>query len=133
MSIQKKEDVTYELIINTAKKLFFEQGKFNATTQEIADAAGVNRTLINYYFRSRDNLFNLIFEDAVRSEEKLRESVLFSELPFRQKLEAYLDESIRQAIEYPYLKTYIVSKINEGRSEEHTSELQSRPHLVCRL
>src|SRR3989442_9743717 len=23
--------------------------------------------------------------------------------------------------------------INEGRSEEHTSELQSRPHLVCRL
>src|SRR5690554_7793083 len=22
---------------------------------------------------------------------------------------------------------------NKGRSEEHTSELQSRPHLVCRL
>lgn len=105
---------TEELIKRTAKKLFFEQGKFNATTQEIADAAGVNRTLINYYFRSRDNLFNLIFEDAVRSEEKLRESVLYSEQPFRQKLEAYLDESIRQAIEYPYLKTYIVSKINEG-------------------
>src|SRR5690554_7383940 len=24
-------------------------------------------------------------------------------------------------------------KTNFGRSEEHTSELQSRPHLVCRL
>src|SRR5690554_7151075 len=24
-------------------------------------------------------------------------------------------------------------KFNNGRSEEHTSELQSRPHLVCRL
>src|SRR5690554_7354441 len=23
--------------------------------------------------------------------------------------------------------------LNSGRSEEHTSELQSRPHLVCRL
>src|SRR5690554_7440264 len=23
--------------------------------------------------------------------------------------------------------------LEEGRSEEHTSELQSRPHLVCRL
>src|SRR5436305_6834009 len=23
--------------------------------------------------------------------------------------------------------------LQEGRSEEHTSELQSRPHLVCRL
>src|SRR3989442_11131616 len=27
----------------------------------------------------------------------------------------------------------IVAEDVEGRSEEHTSELQSRPHLVCRL
>src|SRR3989442_6855100 len=26
-----------------------------------------------------------------------------------------------------------VDDADEGRSEEHTSELQSRPHLVCRL
>src|SRR5436305_10553139 len=26
-----------------------------------------------------------------------------------------------------------LSNEREGRSEEHTSELQSRPHLVCRL
>src|SRR5690554_7414417 len=25
------------------------------------------------------------------------------------------------------------SRLNRSRSEEHTSELQSRPHLVCRL
>lgn len=111
----KKNDIeTEELIKRTAKMLFFEEGKFNATTQEIADAAGVNRTLINYYFRSRDNLFNLVFEDAVKREEELRETILFSELPFKQKFENYIDESIRQAIEYPYLQTYIVSKINEG-------------------
>src|SRR3989442_442839 len=24
-------------------------------------------------------------------------------------------------------------EVDDGRSEEHTSELQSRPHLVCRL
>src|SRR5690554_7556552 len=28
-------------------------------------------------------------------------------------------------------KTYLTETVN--RSEEHTSELQSRPHLVCRL
>src|SRR3989442_11709318 len=27
----------------------------------------------------------------------------------------------------------VPSKPDESRSEEHTSELQSRPHLVCRL
>ena len=110
-----KEDIeTEEIIKRTAKKLFFEEGKFNATTQEIADAAGVNRTLINYYFRSRNNLFDIIFNDAIKREEFLRHKLLSSDLPFNQKVELYIEESIEQAIEFPYLETYIVSKINEG-------------------
>src|SRR5690554_7581009 len=38
----------------------------------------------------------------------------------------YISEATERVIEY---------KVEErvGRSEEHTSELQSRPHLVCRL
>src|SRR3989442_5931465 len=31
------------------------------------------------------------------------------------------------------LRAYRVRPLKELRSEEHTSELQSRPHLVCRL
>ncbi|MFV0304745.1 MAG: TetR/AcrR family transcriptional regulator [Moheibacter sp.] len=114
MSTQKKDIETEDLIRKTAKKLFFEEGKFNATTQEIADAAGVNRTLINYYFRSRDNLFTLIFEDAIKREEKLRERALYSKLPFKEKIASYIDDTLQQAKEYPYLETYIVMKINDG-------------------
>src|SRR3989442_4816273 len=33
----------------------------------------------------------------------------------------------------PSTKTPWLSGLADGRSEEHTSELQSRPHLVCRL
>src|SRR3989442_10745769 len=32
-----------------------------------------------------------------------------------------------------FLKTFFFKKNYNFRSEEHTSELQSRPHLVCRL
>ncbi len=108
------KDQTQELIKETAKTLFFREGKFNATAQEIADAAGVNRTLINYYFRSRDKLFNSIFEDAIKKEEEQRELVLMSTLPFKEKIEKYIDDSIRMGQEYPYLETYIVSRINDG-------------------
>jgi TetR/AcrR family transcriptional regulator len=109
-----KKDETEEIIKSTAKRLFFVEGKFNATTQEIADAAGVNRTLINYYFRSRDNLFNLIFEDAIKKEDEQREMILASNLPFKEKIEQYIDESFRLGNEFPYLETYIVSRINDG-------------------
>lgn len=114
MSVGKKDEATEELIKNTAKRLFFAEGKFNATTQEIADAAGVNRTLINYYFRSRDKLFDLVFRDAQDYEQKRTESIIFSELPFKAKIEEFIDESFVVAKEYPYMELYMVTQFNQG-------------------
>lgn len=114
MSAMKKDEVTEELIKSTAMRLFFVEGKFNATTQEIADAAGVNRTLINYYFRSRDNLFNQIFEEAQITELQKSESIMFSELPFKEKIAQFIDYNMEMAVEYPYLEIYLVTQINQG-------------------
>lgn len=113
MSTPKKEDATYELIINTAKQLFFKEGKFNATTQEIADAAGVNRTLINYYFRSRNTLFELILKEAKDEEIKKQEIIVLSDLPVREKLELFMDHFFEMAKEYPYMEIYIVTQMNQ--------------------
>jgi len=110
----KKDDATEELIKNTAKRLFFGEGKFNATTQEIADAAGVNRTLINYYFRSRDRLFEQIFSDAQDAEQTRTHEIVFSELPFKEKIENFIDDSFIMAKEYPYMEIYLVTQFNQG-------------------
>lgn len=129
MAEQAKDKETENLIKDTARDLFFKEGKFNATTQEIADAAGVNRTLINYYFRSRNNLFTIIFNEAVAQEDLLRDRILYSDLPFRQKIEAYIDEYFKQAREFPYLESYIVTRLNEGhfyKKEEDWKRFMNR-------
>lgn len=110
----KKDIATEQLIKDTAKKIFFAEGRFNATTQEIADAAGVNRTLINYYFRSRDNLFDIVLEDAHQQEHNRMESIVFSDLSFREKIEQHLDLFLKQSKEYPYLEIYMVTQMNQG-------------------
>jgi TetR/AcrR family transcriptional regulator len=109
-----KKDQTENKIKETAKKLFFKEGRFNATTQEIADAAGVNRTLINYYFRSRNNLFKIVFEDAIQLDESRRETIMDSDLNFKDKIAEFIDFSLEMNIEYPYLESYIVSQMNQG-------------------
>lgn len=109
-----KDTDTEELIKETAKRVFFGEGRFNATTQEIADAAGVNRTLINYYFRSRDNLFQIVFNDAEMEEHKRTEMIVASTLPMREKIAAFLDIFFEQASRYPYLEMYIVTQMNQG-------------------
>jgi len=118
MSNQTKKDQTQELIKETAKKLFFVQGRFDATTQEIADEAGANRTLINYYFRSRDNLLQIIFQDAQKVEKQKSELIMDSDLAFKEKITKFITNSLQTSLKYPYLETYIVSQINKGNCQE---------------
>lgn len=114
MSIKTKDADSEALIKETAKRLFFGEGKFNATTQEIADAAGVNRTLINYYFRSRNNLFEIIFKDAQEKQQERTSVIFFSEAPFKEKIIQFIDHSLKLALDYPYLEMYLVTQFNQG-------------------
>ncbi len=114
MSKQEKKDQTQQLIKGTTKNLFFVKGKFDATTQEIADEAGVNRTLINYYFRSRDNLVQIVFDEAHKVEKEKSEVIMRSDLLFKEKIAQFIEESLSTSLRYPYLETYIVSQINKG-------------------
>ena len=122
MSKQEKKDQTQELIKETVKNLFFVQGRFDATTQEIADEAGVNRTLINYYFRSRDNLVQIVFDEAHKVEKEKSEIIMRSELPFKEKITHFIEGSLQTSLQYPYLETYIVSQINKGTCHKRDVE-----------
>lgn len=114
MSAKNAVSDTEKLIMDTAMKVFFAEGRFNAATQEIADAAGVNRTLINYYFRSRNNLFDIVFEAAQEQENELMEAIVFSDLPLKEKLSRHLDIYFEQSKKYPYLEIYMVTQMNQG-------------------
>ncbi len=47
--------------IDSARILMMAKGKDGVRMQEIADHAGVNKGLLHYYFKSKDNLFREIF------------------------------------------------------------------------
>ncbi|MCW4469719.1 TetR/AcrR family transcriptional regulator [Flavobacterium sp. MFBS3-15] len=126
MSAKATDQDTEKLIKETAMQVFFAEGRFNATTQEIADAAGVNRTLINYYFRSRDKLFEQVFEEAHKQEHELMEKIFYSDLPFKQKIARHLDVAFEQSQKYPYLEIYMVTQVNQGcnlKDHENMEEL----------
>ena len=125
MSNPVKKDQTQELIKETAKNMFFVKGKFDGTTQEIADEAGVNRTLINYYFRSRDNLLQMILEEARRCEKDKSLIIHDSDLSFKEKISGFIEQSLQTSIQYPYLESYIVSQMNKGLNPHKKDEVDS--------
>lgn len=119
-----EEAQTEKLIKEKAKALFFQKGFLNATTQEIADEAGVNRALIHYYFRSREQLLDtLLDETMVEKKERIR-GILSSGLPFRQKIALYIDTVVDYGLAYPYLDNFIISET--ARHPEKVKEFCSR-------
>jgi TetR/AcrR family transcriptional regulator len=49
-------------IFEAALGAFARKGKDGARMQEIADAAGVNKAMLHYYFRSKDALYGRVFD-----------------------------------------------------------------------
>ena len=101
---------TENLIKQKAKILFFQKGFLNATTQEIADEAGVNRALIHYYFRSREQLLDLLLQENLRDKKEKIRKVLTAQIPFREKIATYIDTIVDYGLTYPYLDNFIISE-----------------------
>ena len=101
---------TENLIKQKAKILFFQKGFLNATTQEIADEAGVNRALIHYYFRSREQLLDLLLHETLKEKKEKVRKVLTSEIPFREKIANFIDTIVDYGLTYPYLDNFIISE-----------------------
>jgi len=117
-----KDIGTEQLIKDTAKKIFFSEGRLHATTQEIADTAGVNRTLVHYYFRSRDLLFELVLKEAKDELRKTLDSVLGGKRLFKEKLKKLIDVFIDQTLAYPFRELFIISETNIHQ-EIHADEI----------
>jgi len=108
----QRDTGTEQLIKDTAKRIFFSEGKLHATTQDIADAAGVNRTLLNYYFRSRDILFEQVATEARAEMTAELDSVFSSNLEFKAKVQQLITVFMDQAMKFPYREMYVVTELN---------------------
>ncbi|MVT12474.1 TetR/AcrR family transcriptional regulator [Chitinophaga tropicalis] len=124
-----RDNKTEQHIIDTAMRVFFSEGRLNATTQDIADAAGVNRTLIHYYFRSRDQLFDAVFECARLTALAESNNILSEPIPFRKKIEKFVESFLNRLKTYPYLEMSITTAFNEMKEEKDAAFMNGRSRM----
>jgi AcrR family transcriptional regulator len=107
-----KDTGTEQLIKETAKRIFFAEGKLHATTQDIANAAGVNRAALHYYFRTRDQLVAVVFNESMRELSERLGTVMASDQPFKEKVKELITVFMKEMMAYPYQETFMVTEIN---------------------
>lgn len=124
---------TEQLIKDTAKKVFFAEGKIYATTQEIADDAGISRTSLHYYFRSRDELIKQVFNEAVNELNGKLYKLMESALPFKEKVEELVTFFFKETKEYPYKEIFLVTEMLSDDLGIFKLSEEGAPHIKAFL
>ncbi len=107
-------NTTREKLIETAKELFLTKGVDRVGVREIATKAGINLSLMNYYFRSKEMLFEAIFEMLINEKAQVLKQILDSEKPIEEKIREYVYSYIDILIDDPLLVSFVLSVIHRN-------------------
>lgn len=105
---------TRDKLIETAKELFLVKGVDRVGVREIATKAGINLSLMNYYFRSKEKLLETIFEMLIVDKAVILRQILDSDKPIEVKIKDYVYKYIDLLIEDPLLVSFVLSIIHRN-------------------
>jgi len=105
---------TEKKILIAAKAVFTKKGFAAARMQEIADTAEINKGLLHYYFRSKEKLFDAVFEEALLEFIPQMNEIFESELPLFQKIEHFVENYINFILKNPQLPIFIINELNQN-------------------
>jgi TetR/AcrR family transcriptional regulator len=103
---------TEEKIYEAARRIFVLKGMEGARMQEIADEAGMNKALLHYYFRSKENLFKAVFKDIFTKFFSKVKDTLFSDATTKEKMIFFIDNYVDMIHANPYVPQFIINEIN---------------------
>ncbi|MGM0505712.1 MAG: TetR/AcrR family transcriptional regulator [Bacteroidota bacterium] len=154
---QDKDTSPTELkIFEAARDVFQSKGLEGARMQEIADRAEINKSMLHYYYRTKEKLFEKVYQLSIIKVIPQIVNLLNEEMPLEKKLrhfsEKYL-EIIRANPDIPLfvlhemnknpnrIKTFMLNEIGkkvqpflhqirEERSKGHTVDLPAEQILV---
>jgi len=79
--------------------------------QEIADEAGINKALLHYYYRSKDQLFNAVFEEVMSGFVPRLFGLLNSDLPLEVKVYQIAERYTELLTNHRELPLFILSEL----------------------
>ena len=126
-----KDNKTEELIKERAKVLYFSIGKLDATTQEIADFAGVKRTLVNYYFGSKHELFEILLDELRLAVHHLVRIIIITKDTVYQKVAQIVDQFSIFMENHPFYNIFLINEINQcSEQKKKRNYKRALPELV---
>lgn len=120
-------------ILRAAEQEFLQKGYDGAKTVSIARAAGVTHAMLHYYFRTKENLFNRVFEEKLKL---MSESIInvFSEsrLPLLERIRTGMERHFDFMVQNPDLPRFVINEIasNPERRDLIGKRIEAVTHIA---
>lgn len=121
------EKSTEEIIFEAARTVFIEKGFEGARMQEIAEVADINKALLHYYYRTKEKLFNAIFERVFSQFIPKVLDFIESDKPILEKIEFFIHTYINVLLHNPFIPNFVINELN--RNPAHITEMLEK-HII---
>ena len=107
-----KDTSTEERIKAAARKVFHQKGFAGTRTRDIAEEAGINHAMLNYYFRSKEKLFEMVMMETMAQFFKGVNLMLNDEsTSLDEKIDLIVSNYVDLLLKEPELPTFILNEV----------------------
>jgi TetR/AcrR family transcriptional regulator len=109
-----KDKNTEQRIFDAARRVFQKKGLAGARMQEIADEAEINKALLHYYFRTKEKLFDAIFNEVFDNISSGLQRMFTTEMGVIERFRAIVDIYIENLIKNRQVPLFVLNEMNRN-------------------
>ena len=111
----EEEKTNEKLILEAAKEEFISKGYSGAKTTSIAQKAGVTHAMLHYYYRTKENLFQKVFQEKVHLIGSSFETVLDENLPFEKIVRSFTEKHFDFVMQNGPLINFVFNEVRANK------------------
>lgn len=123
MSTAEEKQEKKDHIIEIAEKLFAELGYEGASTRHIAQDAGVNMAMLNYYFGGKEGLYLTILERRIKESKLQLQSLNSEDISSFEKLDRCIENYADKMMANSCYQKIIYRELSLSQRSEVTDKI----------
>lgn len=122
-------------IIDAARDIFYDKGYDGTKMRDIAKTADVNLALLHYYFRTKNKIFSIVFDEAFDILFKKIDKALTAQVDFFEQLRLLIYAYVDTAIQNPQLPMFVLNEASKNPKyvtqimEKHKQKFKATENL----
>ena len=120
---------TEQTILAAAEAEFLEKGYGNTKTVTIAQRAGVSHSMLHYYYRTKEQLFQKVFKEKVQTLAQAFGVIFEQNTDFKETLRLAIVTQFRFVAKNPQLPMFVFREILSNKENRDWAIKTLFPHI----